>query len=67
MTVILRLRYEAEGKDAWLSFTATGGEGEEAKKAADAINAKGAGWEFQIPKWKADQIGNRAVDIFETS
>jgi hypothetical protein len=67
MTVILRLRYEAEGKDAWLSFTATGGEGEEAKKAADAINAKGAGWEFQIPKWKADQIGKRAVDIFETS
>jgi hypothetical protein len=67
MTVTLRLRHDDEGKEAWLSFTAAGGEGEDAKKAADAINAKGAGWEFKIPKWKADQIGKRAADIFETS
>lgn len=64
LTVTFRLRREGkEDEEAWLSFTATG-EGE-AKKTADAINAKGAGWEFKIPKWKADQIGKRAADIFE--
>lgn len=63
MTVTLRLRREGKGDEAWLSFTAAG-QGE-AKKTADAINAKGAGWEFRIPTWKADQIGKRAADIFE--
>ena len=65
LTVTFRLRREGNENDAWLSFTAAGAG--DAKKAADAINAKAAGWEFKIPKWKADQIGKRAVDIFETS
>lgn len=67
VTITLRLRAENEGKDAWLSFTAAGGESDDAKKGVAEINAKGAGWEFKIPKWKADQIGKRAADIFETS
>lgn len=66
LTVTFRLRREGNEQDQWLSFTATGSEGE-AKKAADEINAKAAGWEFKIPKWKADQIGKRAADIFETT
>jgi len=65
LTVTFRLRREGTEGDPWLSFTATG-QGD-AKKAADAVNAKAAGWEFKIPKWKADQIGKRAADIFETS
>jgi len=65
LTVTFRLRREGTPEEAWLSFTAAG-EGE-AKKAADEINAKAAGWEFKIPKWKADQIGKRAADIFETT
>ncbi len=63
LTVTLRLRRDGAPDEAWLSISATG-EGE-AKKAADEINAKAAGWEFKIPKWKADQIGKRAADIFE--
>lgn len=66
LTVTFRLRREGDPSEAWLSFSATG-EGDEAKKAAEAINAKGAGWEFKIPNWKADQIGRRAADLFETS
>jgi len=66
LTVTFRLRREGSEQEPWLSFTAMGGEGE-AKKAADEINAKAAGWEFKIPKWKADQIGKRAADIFETT
>jgi hypothetical protein len=65
LTVTLRLRRDGKPDEAWLSLSATG-EGE-AKKAADEINAKAAGWEFKIPKWKADQIGKRAADIFETT
>ena len=61
--VTFRLRKEDGG--AWLSLTATG-EGD-AKKAADDINAKATGWEFKIPTWKADAIGKRAADLFETS
>jgi hypothetical protein len=65
LTVTFHLRREGKEDEPWLSFTAAG-EGE-AKKAADAINAKATGWEFKIPKWKADQIGKRAADIFEMS
>jgi Domain of unknown function (DUF4340) len=61
--VTFRLRKEDGG--AWLSLTATG-DGD-AKKAADDINAKATGWEFKIPTWKADAIGKRAADLFETS
>ena len=65
LTITLRLRRDGKPDEAWLSLSAAG-EGE-AKKAADEINAKAAGWEFKIPKWKADQIGKRAADIFETT
>lgn len=61
--VTFRLRKEDDG--TWMSLTATG-EGD-AKKAADDINAKATGWEFKIPTWKADAIGKRAADLFETS
>lgn len=64
VTVTFRLRRDDDGSASWLSFAAAG-EGE-AKKAADEINAK-SGWEFKIPKWKADQVGKRAADLFETS
>lgn len=66
LTVTFRLRRENDPTESWLSFTAAG-ESDEAKKAADAINAKAGGWEFKIPGWKADQIGRRAADLFETS
>ncbi len=65
LTVTFRLRREDDGSASWLSFSAVG-EGD-AKKAAEEINAKASGWEFKIPKWKADQIGKRAADLFETS
>ena len=65
LTVTFRLRRGREPTASWLSFTAAG-EGE-AKKTADEINAKASGWEFKIPEWKADQIGKRAADLFETS
>ncbi|MEO8652357.1 MAG: DUF4340 domain-containing protein [Hyphomicrobiaceae bacterium] len=65
LTVTFRLRREATPAAAWLSFTASGTG--DAKKAADEINAKAAGWEFKIPDWKANQIGKRAADLFETS
>lgn len=61
--VTFRLRKDGDAN--WLSFSATG-EGD-AKKQADEINAKGNGWEFKIPTWKADAIGKRAADLFETS
>lgn len=61
--VTFRLR--REGDAAWLSLSATG-EGD-AKKSAEEINAKAGGWEFKIPTWKADAMGKRAADLFETS
>jgi hypothetical protein len=65
LTVTFRLRRETTPAVAWLSFSATGTG--DAKKAADEINAKASGWEFKIPDWKANQIGKRAAEIFETS
>ena len=65
LTVTFRLRREATPSAAWLSFTAAGTG--DAKKAADEINDKAAGWEFKIPDWKANQIGKRAAELFETS
>ncbi len=64
--VVTTFRLRKEGDISWLSFQAAGGEGE-AKKKADDISAKGAGWEFKIPQWKAEQIGKRRADLFETS
>ena len=65
LTVTFRLRREDKPAAAWLSFTAAGTG--DAKKAADEINAKASGWEFKIPDWKANQIGKRAAELFETS
>lgn len=59
-------RLQKDGDTSWLSFNATG-EGDDAKKQADEINAKAAGWEFKIPTWKADAISKRATDLFEAS
>lgn len=63
LKVVFRLN--KDGDASWLSLSAAG-EGD-AKKQADEINAKTAGWEFKIPGWKADIIGKRAADLFETS
>lgn len=62
-TVTFRLR--KDGDTSWLSLSATG-DGD-TKKAADELNAKAQGWEFKIPTWKAEQIGKRRADLFETS
>ena len=62
-TTTLRLR--KDGDSHWLSLAAKG-EGD-AKKKADEINARVQGFEFKIPQWKADQIGKRRADLFETS
>lgn len=62
--VTFRLR--KDGDSSWISFSATGAEGD-AKKKSDEINAKSQGWEFKIPNWKAEQIGKRRADLFETS
>lgn len=62
-TVTFHLRTDGEAR--WLSLSAAG-EGE-AKAKADEINAKAKGWEFKIPKWKAEQIGKRRADLFETT
>ena len=64
--VITIFRLRKEGDIAWLSFQASGGEGD-LKKKAEEITAKGAGWEFKLPQWKADQLGKRRADLFETS
>jgi hypothetical protein len=58
-------RLNKDGDANWLSLSAAG-EGD-AKQQADEINAKATGWEFKIPGWKADTIGKRAADLFETS
>ncbi|MEZ5850495.1 MAG: DUF4340 domain-containing protein [Hyphomicrobiaceae bacterium] len=64
--LVVTFRLRADGEDRWLSFAATGSDGD-AKKAAEAINAKANGWEFKILKWKAEQIGKHATDLLETS
>lgn len=48
---------------AWLSMAASG-EGD-AKKAADALNARTKGWEFQIPNSKVEAIFKRKPDLLE--
>lgn len=58
-------RFRKDGDASWISLTAAG-EGE-AKKAADELNAVAKGWEYKIPTWKAEQIGKRRADLFETS
>src|SRR5215207_11652452 len=60
-TVSLRLRKDGDAQ--WLTVTATG-EGD-AKKAADDITARTAGWEYQIGKSKADSLLKRRSDLLE--
>lgn len=62
-TVTFHLRTDGDAR--WLSLSAAG-DGD-AKAKADEINAKAKGWEFKIPNWKADQIGKRRADLFETT
>ena len=64
--MVTTFRLRKEGDVSWLSFQAAGGEGD-VKKKSDEITAKGLGWEFKIPQWKAEQIGKRRADLFETS
>ncbi len=64
--LVVTFYLRADGDNRWLSFSATGAEGD-AKKSAEAINAKAKGWEFKILKWKAEQIGKSAADLLETS
>jgi hypothetical protein len=60
---VVTFHLRADGDTRWLSLAAVG-EGD-ARKAADDINAKDKGWAFQVPKWKADQIGKRRADLLE--
>ena len=64
--MVTTFRLRKEGDISWLSFQAAGGEGD-VKKKAEEISAKATGWEFKIPQWKAEQIGKRRADLFETS
>ncbi len=64
--LVTTFRLRKDGDASWLSFQAAGGEGD-VKKKGDEINGKASGWEFKIPQWKADQIGKRRADLFETS
>lgn len=61
---VVTFRLRKDGEASWLSFAAAG-EGDAPKKAADAINARAAGWEFKIPQWKVDQIARRMTDLVE--
>ena len=61
LTVTLRLRKDGDAQ--WLSVTAAG-EGD-AKKAADDITARTAGWEYQVSSNKVDSLLKRRADLFE--
>ena len=63
--LVATFRLRRDGETSWLSLVATG-EGD-AKKPADDLTTRAKGWEFKIPQWKADQIGKRRADLFETS
>ena len=61
-TAILRLR--KDGDSHWLSVAVTG-EGDAAKKAAEAIAARTKDWEFKIPALKAESILKKRSDLLE--
>ncbi len=63
-TVTLHVRKDGDAR--WISLEATGADGD-AKKAADALNAKTKGWEFRITTWRGEQMSKRRADLFETS
>jgi hypothetical protein len=62
--VTLKLR--KDGEDTWVSFDASGSDGD-AKKTADEVNARGKGWEFKVPAYKAQSILKRRDELFEAS
>lgn len=57
-------RLRAEGDAVWVSMEAQG-DSDATRKAAEAINARSKGWEFKLPRWKAEAIMKRAADLFE--
>ena len=61
LTATLRLRKDGDAQ--WLSVTAAG-EGD-AKKAADEITARTAGWEYQLSSNKVTSLLKRRADLFE--
>jgi hypothetical protein len=61
LEVALELRKEGEAH--WLSI-APKGEGD-AKAAAEAIRSRTSGWEFNIPRYKADALLKRRGDLYE--
>jgi hypothetical protein len=63
LKVSLQLRRDSDA--AWLRLTAAG-EGD-AKKAADEITGRTAGWEFKISSSKADAILKRRDELLEAS
>jgi Domain of unknown function (DUF4340) len=61
LTVTLRLRKDGDAQ--WLAVAAAG-EGD-AKKTADEIAARTAGWEYQLSSNKAASLLKRRADLFE--
>jgi hypothetical protein len=64
LAITVRLR--KEGDDTWVSFEATGAEGD-AKKTAEDIVKRTQGWEYKVPTYKAQAILKRRPDLIEAS
>jgi len=64
LELVLRLR--KDGDAHWLSISASG-KAEAGTKAAEAIQARTAGWEFKLPAGKADALLKRRADLFQAS
>lgn len=58
------LRFTRDGGADWMTVTASGATGD-AKTAADAINARTAGWEYKVPAAKAGALLKRIADFLE--
>jgi hypothetical protein len=57
------MKVTSEEGARWASVEATG-DGD-AKAAADAINARAAGWQFRLPSWKAEQIFKKSAELLD--
>jgi len=64
LAITVRLR--KEGDDTWVSFEATGAEGD-AKKTAEDVVKRTQGWEYKVPTYKAQAILKRRPDLIEAS
>jgi len=64
LAITVRLR--KEGDDTWVSFEASGAEGD-AKKTAEDIAKRTQGWEYKVPAYKAQAILKRRADLIEAS